>query len=381
MKILYIDQSGVLGGGEIALLPWLERNARQDRVVLLQDGPFRTRLEENGVPVTVLPMDTSAIRRESGVSSILAAVPQLLSLRKRFRALAQQADLIYANSQKAFLLAAASKRRGQPLVWHLRDILSAEHFSAIIRRIAVFFGDRFATAIIANSEATAEAYSAAGGRRDLVTVVYDGVSATPFDAPSDTGFISRFRAEHGIGDRPLIGLFSRLSEWKGQHILLEAVARIPDVHVALIGDALFGEHDYVERIRQRAQMPDLAGRVHFLGFQSDVPRLMLTMDIIVHCSVSPEPFGLVIVEGMLARRPVIAANAGGAREIIVDGASGILCTPGDVAELSDSILSLLQDPAKAKRLAEAGRQRAESRFSLEQCFEGIRAVLTQAKSV
>ena len=127
----------------------------------------------------------------------------------------------------------------------------------------------------------------------------------------------------------------------------------PEVQVVLVGDALFGEDAYVERLKLRAAKPDLAGRVHFLGFQQDVPRLMRAMDVIVHCSTAPEPFGLVIVEGMLARRPVIASAAGGALEIMT-GESGLLVAPGDATALRSAITRLLENPELARRLAEEG---------------------------
>jgi glycosyltransferase involved in cell wall biosynthesis len=189
--------------------------------------------------------------------------------------------------------------------------------------------------------------------------------------------IAKLRKEIGSDIRPTVGIFGRLSPWKGQHILLEALSTLPLVHVALVGDALFGETAYLEILKARAAQPDIAGRVHFLGFRRDVPELMKSMDIVVHSSVSAEPFGLVIVEGMLARRPVIATRAGGVEEIIRHGESGILVTPGSVSELRAAMEALLADPEAAKRIAQAGRQRAEDVFSLESLFRGISAVINE----
>ena len=91
MKVLYIDQTGQLGGGEIALLPWLQRNAEDARMVLLEDGPFRPLLEQAGIPVEVVALESvKAVRRESGPKAILAAIPAFLRVRTRLRRLAAE---------------------------------------------------------------------------------------------------------------------------------------------------------------------------------------------------------------------------------------------------------------------------------------------------
>ncbi len=250
MKILYIDQTGQLGGGELSLLDWLRLSPQNARVVLFEDGPFRPMLEELGIPVEVLPLAAlKEVRRESGLWKLLSTVPAWISLRKRLAQAARQADVLYANSQKAFLLSAFARRSGQPLVWHLRDILTGEHFSPVLRRIAVSAGNRFATAIIVNSKATADAFVAAGGRHDLLREVPDGVSARPFDEV-DPETVTRLREELCPPRKILVGVFGRLAEWKGQHILLEAIVNLPDVHLCVMGDALFGEKPYAETLTE-----------------------------------------------------------------------------------------------------------------------------------
>jgi glycosyltransferase involved in cell wall biosynthesis len=375
MKILYIDQTGQLGGGELSLFDWLRICPGDARVVLFEDGPFRPMLEEIGIPVEVLPLaGLKEVRRESGLLKLVSTLPALLSLRKRLAEAAQQADLLYANSQKAFFLAAFARRDGQPLVWHLRDILTGEHFSPILRRIAVATGNRFANAIIVNSKATADAFVAAGGRPDKLREVPDGVSALPFDEV-DLDTVTRLRKEVCPPGKILVGVFGRLAEWKGQHVLLEAVVRLPDVHVCVVGDALFGEQLYAKTLQDRAARPDLAKRVSFLGFRRDIPALMKCMDIVVHTSIVAEPLGRVILEGMLARKPVIATRAGGAAEIVAHRENGLLVTPGSVTELFNAIELLCNDRKLSQELALAGRIRAQSAYSMETMADRVKQVL------
>ncbi len=377
MKILYIDQTGQLGGGELAILPWLCAHPKDAQVLLLEDGPFRSLIEQCGIPVHIKSLDAlKNIRRESRMAAIVASLPAFLSLRSQIRKLANEFDLLYANSQKAFLLAALSKRRGQPIIWHLRDILTAEHFSPILRKVAVFVGNRYASVIITNSRATADSFIAAGGKGTKVRIVHDGIGAEPFDNVQPHT-VNALREELGTGSSPTVGVFGRLSPWKGQSVLLEALSDLPGVHAVLVGDALFGEAQIVQTLKERANQPDINGRVHFLGFRRDIPALMKTMDIIVHTSTSPEPFGMVIVEGMLAQKPVIATRAGGAVEIIRDGETGLLVAPSSVLELKKAIKGLLADPDTVRRLELAGYRSAKNEFSLEAMFAGIAAVIAE----
>jgi glycosyltransferase involved in cell wall biosynthesis len=244
--------------------------------------------------------------------------------------------------------------------------------------IAVFAGNRFASMIIVNSQATASAFLAQGGRSDKVRIVYCGLDPTSFDAVGPET-AAALRARICPPECYLIGIFGRLAEWKGQHVLLEAVSALPQVHIAVVGDALFGEDTYKSRLMDRAQQPDLVNRIHFLGFRENIAELMKCVDLIAHTSVAPEPFGRVIVEGMLARKPIIASNGGGAAEIIQNGRSGLLTQPGSVEELRSAIVRVHADSVLASRLAVEARLRAEELFLLSGMVEGIQTLIAEVR--
>ena len=124
-------------------------------------------------------------------------------------------------------------------------------------------------------------------------------------------------------------------------------------------------------MREKAKALGIEERVHFLGFRDDVPRLMRLSDVVVHASVAAEPFGRMIVEGMLAKSPVVAGRAGGALEIVEDGVTGLLVPPGDPESLSGVLAGLLQNPSTSQALAEAGYTAARKRFSLAAMLEGV----------
>jgi Glycosyltransferase len=173
----------------------------------------------------------------------------------------------------------------------------------------------------------------------------------------------------------LAGSFSRLARWKGQHVLLEAMVLNPQMHAVLVGAPLFGEDAYEIELHAFVAAHNLGDRVHFLGFQHDIPACMCAVDAVVHTSITPEPFGRVIVEGMLAQRPVVAARAGGVLEIIDDYENGVLCTPGDAHGLADTLAELRSNDDLRNKLVRNGYQTALSRFGTATYVEGVERIL------
>ncbi|MEO0013945.1 MAG: hypothetical protein RLZZ535_2334 [Cyanobacteriota bacterium] len=365
-RILFVDHTAVMGGAELSLLDLATAYADTSKVLLFQDGILRERLEQVGVEVKVAPVSKTMLNlRTSGGLSSLVTIPELWQIAGYLAQEAQDYDLILANSQKAFITAAISSLRGSPAVlWYLHDILTAKHFSQVNRLVAIFLANRFAARVLVNSQATGQAFVAAGGKTKLTHVVYNGFEPQKFDRVNFED-VQKIRDQLRIGDAPLVGLFSRLSYWKGQHVLLEAIKHLSKVQVILVGTALFGEQEYVCELKALAEIPELEGRVHWLGFRDDIPTLMKACDIIVHTSTEPEPFGRVIVEGQLARKPVVASAAGGALELIKDGVTGYLFPPGDAIALRQLMQKLIEDPSLAKTLGQQGYVDAQQNFSLK----------------
>jgi len=117
--------------------------------------------------------------------------------------------------------------------------------------------------------------------------------------------------------------------------------------------------------------------VHMLGPRDDVPRLLAACTVVVHASVLPEPFGRVLVEAMLAGRPVIASNAGGVPEVVTDGETGVLVSPGDARALGEALDALRRDPVRTSAMAGRGAARARERFSRDAMLTGVRRVVDE----
>lgn len=380
-RILFLDQTGQLGGAELSLLDIATHFRSRATVALFTDGPFLERLLDREVDVTLIPLGKHAanVRKNASCLTRLRAIPALIHQLRSIRKQAHGFDLAYANTPKAFVVAALALLR-VPLIYHLRDTLDAAHFSPSNRRLLVRLANRRAAAVICNSQATHDAFLSAGGSSEKTIVIPNGIDPTPF---RETGSEpSRLRQALSVPGAVVLGAFGRLAAWKGQHVAIEALAKLPkqvDVHLWIVGDAVFGEddHTYAKHLHDLVHKLGVVDRVHFLGFRDDIPSLMSACDLVVHSATRAEPFGRVIVEAMLAGTPVIASRAGGPTEIIDEGITGHLSTPGDAEDLAKLIQEWLRNPEAAKAMAERAKKHAAKAYGLDSVLRLIEVAIEE----
>jgi glycosyltransferase involved in cell wall biosynthesis len=121
----------------------------------------------------------------------------------------------------------------------------------------------------------------------------------------------------------------------------------------------------------------LANHLIFTGFRSDIPQIMAMSELVVHSASEPEPFGRVVVEAMLAGRPVVATAAGGVLDIIEERVTGLTVPPKDVAAMTGAIQYLLQHPEDAAAMGQRAQQEAGKRFSVEQHVHSVQSLYQQ----
>jgi glycosyltransferase involved in cell wall biosynthesis len=197
-------------------------------------------------------------------------------------------------------------------------------------------------------------------------VVHNGVPRPEESAPV---------AGEGIPPRPLrVLLPGRFSSWKGQGLLVDAISRLDRdrIRVRLVGDAFPGQEHHVSRTRDRIRDGELQDTVALEGFADDPTPLYHWSDLVVMPSLKPEPFGMVAIEAMSHGRPVVAADHGGLREIVVDGETGRRFRPGDPDALAGAIREYLENPSLLAEHGEAGRRRQRNRFDERSYASGIR---------
>jgi glycosyltransferase involved in cell wall biosynthesis len=376
-RILFVDHCAQLSGAELVLLDLVRDYPLSSEIFLFEDGPLRSHMEAAGLRATVGNHleALSRIHRDGNLTVDLPFLRAMSSVISQIARMARKHKLVYANSQKAFVAAAfAAPLARRKLIWHLHDILTGEHFGARQIRIAVELANRVAARVIAPSQAVADAFSAAGGQSKRVRVVPNGISV-----PDGTRSLNRdrLRVELGLPRGFLVCVVGRLSPWKGQHVMLEAMASLPDAQCIIVGDTMFGEVAYADELRRLVNVLEIGDRVHFLGHRADVPRLMRASDIVVHTSVKPEPAARVLTEAMLCGTPVAATRSGGTPEILGEGLGGMLYPAGDVAALA-SLLQTFQEGRFCRiQLVNQGLERAERLFSVERMRRDIHSVISE----
>jgi glycosyltransferase involved in cell wall biosynthesis len=361
-KVVYIDHVARLSGGEIALQRLLlaTSGSVDAHVILGEEGPLVDRLIAQGTSVEVLRMNPAArdLRKDDlrpgrkSAGAIPATALYVLRLAWRLRRL--RPDVIHTNSLKAGVYGSlAARLAGIPVVWHVRDRIDLSYLprSAVVLLQALI--PLLAQFVVANSEATLRSLGRQSSRVGYA-VVYAALQEPPAQHRTPRGRI-------GHGDSLRIGIVGRLAHWKGQHVFLDAFARAFPAgrhRAILVGSALFGEDDYADSLRRRAASLGIDDRVEFRGFRDDVMGELAEFDILVHASISPEPFGNVIIEGLAAGLPVLASAEGGPTEIITHDVDGLLYPAGDVGALATLLGQVAADEAQRARLGAAGLRRA-----------------------
>ena len=360
--------SDVCGGSDRSLLDFvlrLDRDAFTPFMILRTGDPLADRYREAGCTVAEIPFvpPRKALEWAKLARFFLAYGPHVLQTARLLRR--WEIDVVHVNTINNLQGPVAARLAGCPLVWHVREMTGDSRIGRAMRTLVA----RLAHLVMTCSDAVSASLPACG---DRVHTVYDGIDLSEYPDPGD---LDRERA-------PIIACVGRLEHWKGQHVLVEALPDVfrahPEARAWIVGGAAVNKPAYLPALQQRCRELDIAERVAFMGIRHDIPDLLRQAALLVLPSVTPEPFGRTVVEAMAAGCPPVATAAGGPLESVEDGVSGVLVTPDDAGALAGAINRLLADPALARQLGCAGRQRALAYFSLETMAATMSALLNQA---
>jgi glycosyltransferase involved in cell wall biosynthesis len=384
LRIVYLNPNGQLGGAEICLIDMLVsiRSAEPDWelvLVLGEDGPFANQAKAVGVDVIVAPFpralgrlgDSGGGRMRSLWSCFKAAGATGRYATNLGRTLGKlQPDLIHTNGFKMHVLAAWVHPRNTPVIWHVHDYVSTR---PLMRRLLRLFARRCAAAI-GNSFSVVSDIQKVCGPQLRTLCLYNAVNLNSYAPVDDSLSHSKTDLDALAGiDRPAkgtvrIGLVATMAHWKGHEIFLRALARLPrnfPFRAYIIGGAIYQTENSqrtLEELRGIAEELGIADKTAFTGYVEQTAGAIRALDILVHASTQPEPFGRVIAEGMACGRAVICSAAGGAAELITEGEDALAHSPGDEVGLSLRMLELIQNDELRARLGQAGRITAERRF-------------------
>ena len=278
-------------------------------------------------------------------------------------------DLIHLNN--GFLppeALVASRLSGIPCVVHLRDFQRERISPATAGCVR---------GVIAISDAVAASLRGKLVGTVAITTIHNAIDLER--AQTAAAARGRIRGELGIAeDQIAVGIFGRVIPWKGQLEFVQAM--IPAVRAnellrpVIVGDESDGDPGYFDNIKLLIRKAGLEDAFILAGYRSNVEEFYAAVDIVVHASITPEPFGRVVPEAMAAQRPIIAANAGGPPEVIDQGIDGILFPPGDVAALTNAVSALAADPQLRARMGAAGFAKAAARFGIAAYSKQVAAV-------
>lgn len=389
MRVTFLNPVGVIGGAERVLLAVL-RSVREQHpdftptVILLSDGPLTLEVEKLGAVVRVVPLpsvlagvgdtqfrDAGRLRQLVRTAFVLLRSTPALArfvtqLRREVRA--SRPQIVHSNGLKTHFFSVFTRPAGAHLVWHVHDFYS--HRPLIAKVLKRF--QRKVSRGVAISDAV---------KRDTQTVL-PKLPITVVPNAVDTGHFHPVTCDGrdldrldglpvATSDTVRVGLIATYANWKGHTVFLEALAKLgPEagtVRGYIIGGPIYstaGSQVTRLELEQRVVELGLSGRVGFVPFQSDPVPVYQMLDVVVHASTRPEPFGLTIAEAMSCGKPVIVAAAGGAVELFTPGYDAIGHEPGNVAQLADAISTLTSNPQLRSQLGTNARQTAITRFSL-----------------
>jgi glycosyltransferase involved in cell wall biosynthesis len=349
---------------------------RGHRVLVVVPGPWSLAAELRGAGVELLCEPARACWLsyhdprpwpEAWVRWLRWAWPQA-AVRRIARRLGEwQAEVVHVNCLPHLRGAAAGRRAGLPVVWHLREILPpGPRRRWLAARLA-----RDADALLAVSEAVAR-WLAEEGLAGRSRVVHNGVAPTRAVEQPPAARRALGLPEEGV----YFGLFGQLTRHKGALSFVEAGRRVlerePQARFVLAGP---GPPGFRSEVQQALAATERSARFHLLPAQPGSERLLAAADVVCLATLTPDPFPRAVLEAMAAGKPVVAFDSGGTSEMLRDGETGLLVRAGDVDGLARAFLRLAADPSSRETMGRAGRQRARAEFSVDRHLDAVEAVL------
>ena len=344
------------------LIRYSDRNRFRFTVGFFAENLYAQRYRDLGVSVEIMP---TVPPRKHGLFLKRKAInwynreykfeKYLLSYIRK-----NQFDVIFMNNSifesKNFINAA--NQSGVPIVIWERGI---SNYS----RENVKWSERV-DASVAMSDAILENIHKYKFKSRIIERIYDGIDPALFKGPFDSIAIKN---ELKIPiDSKVIGILGNVRVWKGQKYFMEGfkylAPKFPNLYGLIIGGWSEVDHEYLGALRQTVEEAGLTDRIRFLGYRKDVPALLSILNVFVHASIEPEPFGMVLPEAMAAKVPVIATRFGGPLEIFDAGGCGALVPPEDGSAIADECIKYLSDETYRRNIVEKAYKRLCENFHI-----------------
>lgn len=367
IKILFIHQSSELYGSDktlLLLISNLDRDKFFPVILLPSKGPLSEELEKLNVEVIIAPV-LKVYRNIFTIKNIWKFIKEI---RKSMHILNQvhkkhNFDLIYSNTLAVMLGAMFSHRKKIPHIWHVHEIITNPK---IIANFYAFLLKRFADIIICNSYATRDNLAKRIPSLDKkIKIIHNGIEINRASEESNI----HLREELGFAENDIVvSLIGRINRLKGHKWLLNTYSKyLKDKNIKLlfVGSTVCGQEIYLTEINELVKNLNIEESVKIIDFRANLASIWATSDIITVPSTEAESFGMIALEAMLAKKPVIGSNLGGLIEIIEPEKTGFLINCLNESELAQAILKLSNSAQLRNDMGNNGYRRAIENFGID----------------
>ena len=365
--VLFIHQSAELYGSDktlLFLLKELDRSKISPLVVLPEEGPLKNAIEHENIEVVIAPvlkLHRNIFKPKNLFNFIKDFFKGTTILKDIIKS--KNVDIIYSNTLAVLLGFVTAKRHKVSHFWHVHEIIESPSLIKALYRFLLNANTN--SLVLFNSYATQKFWNVTSKN----VVVWNGIK--PF---------SNLKTEDSNSKQHLkIALVGRISRWKGQQLLLDAFYNIQksnlNVELYFVGSAPPNQEHFLTQLQHKIKDLDLVDKVKIIPFQKDIESVWKSIDIAVVPSTEPEPFGMVAIEAMMAAKPVIGANHGGLKEIIIPNETGLLFIPNNQKDLENCLEKLILDKALREAFGKEGLKRASNVFSVNKYSRTIEDLL------
>ncbi len=355
IRLLTISATCEIGGSDINLLRLLRQLDKEEYYILHlipYAGPLIDKFKNSGINVKIVDMPRIRIFKNPlrYIIVLLKFFPTVFKIKKIIED--YQINIVCTSSMVNLYGALAARLAHRP------HILMVGEYLPVLKLVSPYFY-LLSEKIICCSKMVTGLFS----NINKVLVLYPSLDLDEFNPNINANTL---REELGINAK-LVSMITRLAPWKGIEVFIKAASYIKvDAKFVIFGEPVIEREKYILKLEKMIDQLGLKEKFLVkLGEYKNIPQIIAALDIVVHASLRPEPFGLIIIEAMAMQKPVIASGLGGPLEIINDGVDGLLVEQGNPEMLASSISKLLQDAKTAERMGIKAREKIREKFNID----------------
>jgi len=368
--ILFFHQSADLYGSDKTLL-YLLKDIKEDYkliILLPEDGLLCNKLKDLNIEFHITPLFKIS-RQSMKISNILLSPFKIYSYIKKINKLIgkRKIDIIYSNTAAIIIGGIWAKINKTTHIWHIHEIINKPN---IARYIYATLAKNLSSIVVCNSHSTKNwILNNKTTITDRYKVIWNGIKK--IDLPLNE-----------TNDKEItISLIGRLSHWKGQKFLLKTTSqlvneKITNIKIKIVGSAHKLQPNILNDLQNYSKTLNIEEYVEFIPYTEKISEIYKDSDIIVIPSIEPEPFGLVAIEGMSFKKPIIASDHGGVTEIVKNYETGLLFKPNDVYDFKSSLINLIKNKEMRISMGIKGFERYEKNFTVDSYINKLRKVLS-----